>query len=95
MFEGSANVYMDGNFRAGTSDSGGNSFVPYGLVHGSTAEIMQKISVDELKRLVYDGDVERELLALLKSYGIPEEYVETRRQSEGARQTRAQKEGLA
>ncbi len=37
---------------------------------------MPVLHVDELKRLVHSGDeeVEEELLALLKSYEIPEDY---------------------
>jgi hypothetical protein len=30
--------------------------------------------VDELKKLIYGGEVKEELSALLRSYGIPEEY---------------------
>ena len=38
------------------------------------AEVRREIRVDELKRLIYVGEVEKELPALLKSYEIPEEY---------------------
>ena len=30
--------------------------------------------MDELKKLIYGGEVKEELSALLRSYGIPEEY---------------------
>jgi hypothetical protein len=36
--------------------------------------VKREVYVDELKKLIYGGEVEEELSALLRSYGIPEEY---------------------
>jgi hypothetical protein len=37
-------------------------------------EVRREIRVDELKKLIYGGEVEKELAALLKSCGVPEEH---------------------
>jgi hypothetical protein len=42
--------------------------------HAEAEAVKREVYVDELKKLIYGGDVEKELLALLRSYGIPEEY---------------------
>ncbi len=38
------------------------------------AAVKREVYVDELKKLIYGAEVEKELLKLLRSYGIPEEY---------------------
>ncbi len=38
------------------------------------AAVKREVYVDELKKLIYGAGVEKELLTLLRSYGIPEEY---------------------
>jgi len=36
------------------------------------AEVRREVCVDELKKLIYGGEVEKELAALLRSCGVPE-----------------------
>jgi hypothetical protein len=63
----------DGNLRVNIND-GGNLDTFHNIHDGTAGEAVKQIRVDELKELTYGGDVKRELLALLQSYGIPEEY---------------------
>jgi len=73
-----ANFKIDGDLRT-----------PCRIIHGGTAgsvavdaalppiwhvEAVREVYVDELKKLIYGGEVGEELSALLRSYGVPEEY---------------------
>jgi len=76
---------VDGNFKIDD-----DLRAPCRVIHGGTAggsvavdvalpsiwhvEAVREVYVDELKRLIYGGEVGEELSALLRSYGTPEEY---------------------
>jgi len=49
---------------------------PRGFRYSKAEVIKREIHVDELKKFIYGGDeeIKKELLALLRSYEIPEEY---------------------
>jgi hypothetical protein len=51
---------------------------PRGVRFSRPEMIKREVRVDELKQLIYggDGEIKKELLALLRSYEIPERYAE-------------------